>query len=224
MTQPAAPQQPTQTASQRDRQVIAGIAAVLAAGAAASVAGATIARLLAPLKIRPEASRGALAVATRVTGKGSRSTAAGPAEKVTATGQNAYRAAYILAAARRIDAAVSAANGDPAAQRAALAAALQTEARYAAQQLQAQDNRVASARAVDAVARKVPGPLLGWKAVMDSKTSAECAAANGRSFPADRPPLIGWPGAVHPHCRCVPTKPYAGARLVDDIPAASVAA
>lgn len=224
MTQPAAPQQPTQTASQRDRQVIAGIAAVLAAGAAASVAGATIARLLAPLKIRPEASRGALAVATRVTGKGSRSTAAGPAEKVTATGQNAYRAAYILAAARRIDAAVSAANGDPAAQRAALAAALQTETRYAGQQLQAQDNRTASARAVDAVSRKHPGPLLGWKAVLDERTSPDCRAASGRNFSPTRPPAIGLPGAVHNACRCRAVAPFANAKLVDDIPAASVAA
>ena len=66
--------------------------------------------------------------------------------------------------------------------------------------------------------------LVGWKAVMDSRTSAECAAANGKNFPADRPPVIGWPGAVHPHCRCVPTKPYAGAGMVDESAAVARAA
>lgn len=226
--QPATAQAPPQT-SQADRQVIAGIAAVLASSAAAGLMAATVARLLKPLQISPEAARGAFIVTMRVTRRQGRRVG-GPAERVTATGQDAYRAAYILAAARRINERLSAAGSDSDARRAALADALKAEARYAAQQQQAQDNRLSAAQAVDQAAARVgktaPGgaKLLGWHAVMDARTSAECADANGRNFPADRPPLIGWPGAVHPHCRCKPGKPFAGARLVDDIGAGRKAA
>jgi hypothetical protein len=227
VTSPTAPQQqPQQTPSQRDRQIIAGIAAILAAGVATSAAMSTLTALLAPLRINPAAARGAYQVAIRVTGKGSRSTTAGPAEKATRQAADTYRAAYILAAARRINDAVSAAGG-PAAQRAALTAAIQRETRYAGQHVHAQANREASARAVDVASARVGKAqpdgtrLLGWKAVMDDRTSAECRAANGRNFSATRPPAIGLPGAVHPHCRCKPVKAYAGAGLVDDIPASA---
>src|ERR1039458_7390589 len=42
------------------------------------------------------------------------------------------------------------------------------------------------------------GRLLGWYTVRDSKTSAECKAADRHNFYADRMPDIGWPGGVHP--------------------------
>lgn len=52
------------------------------------------------------------------------------------------------------------------------------------------------------------GDLLGWHATLDSRTSPDCRAANGTNFQADRMPAIGYPGAVHPECRCRPGKPY----------------
>lgn len=42
---------------------------------------------------------------------------------------------------------------------------------------------------------------LEWQADLDEKTSPECRAAHGHVFDArSAPPVIGWPGAVHPHC------------------------
>lgn len=51
--------------------------------------------------------------------------------------------------------------------------------------------------------------LLGWKSIIDSRTSNDCYWANGRNFNALRMPSIGYPGMVHgPSCRCRPVKPY----------------
>jgi hypothetical protein len=59
--------------------------------------------------------------------------------------------------------------------------------------------------------------LVGWHAKLDGRTSPECRAADGANFPANRPPSIGWPGAVHPSCRCRPGAPHAQGRLLDSI-------
>jgi uncharacterized protein with gpF-like domain len=58
------------------------------------------------------------------------------------------------------------------------------------------------------------GLLLGWNTVIDSHTSPECLAANGHNFRADHMPKIGYPGAVHPHCRCYAGPPRPGANLL----------
>jgi hypothetical protein len=61
------------------------------------------------------------------------------------------------------------------------------------------------------------GGILGWHAEMDARTSAECRRANGKNFLAAYAPLIGYPGAVHPRCRCYPVRPYAGAKLLPSL-------
>ena len=62
------------------------------------------------------------------------------------------------------------------------------------------------------------GLLLGWHTVIDKRTSAECYWANGQNFHADQMPAIGYPGAVHPHCRCYPGAPFPGGKLLSPSP------
>jgi hypothetical protein len=118
-----------------------------------------------------------------------------------------YRAAYLINAAQRVQHRLDAGQG--------IGAALRAEKPNLLAHLHAQANRRRAADAVDQQARK-HGTLLGWRAVMDTRTSAECAAANGRNFDVFAPPAIGWPGAVHPHCRCRPVPAFAGAGLVGE--------
>lgn len=59
------------------------------------------------------------------------------------------------------------------------------------------------------------GGLVGWEAVIDGQTTAECEDADGLNFYANDPPGIGLPGDVHAGCRCVATDPFPGAGLVD---------
>lgn len=126
----------------------------------------------------------------------------------TATGESSaleaeYRAAYVLAASRRLQGL----SGD------ALDAALRRERTYFNQHLDAMKKRKTAARDVD-LARAKYGDELGWYAKMDSRTSDECREANGRNFNATRIPGIGWPGAVHPHCRCKPGRRHATSQTV----------
>ncbi len=58
------------------------------------------------------------------------------------------------------------------------------------------------------------GDLLGWNTVKDSRTTAECYAADKRNFRASMPPAIGYPGATHPNCRCYPSAPFKGAKVL----------
>jgi hypothetical protein len=121
-----------------------------------------------------------------------------------------YRAWYIVNAARRLE-------KEPEGLTDAVKA---REVRYYRWHLYAMDNRLATAEQVDEAAQTVGTPMrsgrvmLGWKATMDGRTTNECRAANGRNFYADRPPRIGYPGMVHPHCRCRPVAPFPGAPLV----------
>lgn len=133
----------------------------------------------------------------------------GPAEREQMRLAAAYRAWYIVNAVERLERAERQGPAE-------LARAEELEARYFSLHLRAVNNRLASARAIDQAA-KWYGPRLGWKAMMDGRTTAECRAANGKNFRADREPLIGWPGSVHPHCRCVPVAPFLGAPLLPSV-------
>lgn len=121
---------------------------------------------------------------------------------------NAFRrAAYLVNAVRRLAPAV--ASDDPARiHRAQLA-----EDRYFAA-FQEAERRRNSAGAV--VAQLAAGYgldargelLLGWRARLDSRTSADCRWAHGRNFNALVMPPIGYPGMVHLECRCEPVAPW----------------
>lgn len=87
------------------------------------------------------------------------------------------------------------------------------ENRYYSQHYAASAQRLNAANKIDGL-EQLYGPVLGWYAVSDPKTTAECRAANGKNFSALYPPAIGWPGVVHTNCRCYPGAPYPGAGML----------
>lgn len=119
------------------------------------------------------------------------------------------RAQYTVNAALRI---TRHAGGDT--RQTTLLAALNAERQFFRQHVAACYRRIQAGAYVDS-ARNQHGPILGWESVRDERTSPECRAAHGKNFFALRRPLIGWPGSVHPSCRCRPTKPFRTRRLVD---------
>ena len=114
-----------------------------------------------------------------------------------------FRAAYVLAASRRIDGL----SGDD------LREALRRERGYFNQHIEAMRKRRSAASQVDLMRARY-GDELGWYAKMDSLTSAECRQANGKNFSASRIPGIGFPGAVHPNCRCRAGRKHATSQTV----------
>jgi hypothetical protein len=136
----------------------------------------------------------------------------GPATLATARQNMLRRAQFVLSSARRITATAS--------QGSSLESAAAAERTYFSQHLMALWNRAKAASQVDSAAGSY-GEVLGWYTVRDRRTSAECRHANGKNFSVLAMPLIGWPGAVHPHCRCYPGRPYIGARM---LPSAGISA
>lgn len=189
----------TQAAAPSDVQQAGALAPVVAASTAAGVAAAlvVVAGVSLPVATAVVASVGIEAVPSVV----------GPASQAVRVAERSYRAAYLVAAARRVQAAVRSGSS--------LRAALAAERPNLMAHLAAQANRRQAALAVDKAAAR-HGLLLGWRARMDSRTSAECAAADGKNFDVRRPPAIGWPGSVHPHCRCRPVAAFAGAPMVGE--------
>lgn len=106
------------------------------------------------------------------------------------------RAQYLLAAARRLSAALAGGT---------YAAALIMERRYLQMHVVVGRGRRAAARAVDAVAEKHPNRLLVWHTQQDTRVESRCAALEGRLFTVGNPPGGEYPGAVHPRCRCYAT-------------------
>lgn len=103
------------------------------------------------------------------------------------------RARYLLAAAKRLTAALLGGTFE---------AALIMEQRYLRMHVQAGRGRRAAARAVDEVAEKHPNRLLIWHTKQDSRVDSRCAALEGLLFTVGNPPGGEYPGAVHPRCRC----------------------
>lgn len=118
-----------------------------------------------------------------------------------------YRAVFLINAARRVQGRVNAGQD--------LLEAIDTEIPNWRSHLVASDRRLQAARQVR-MAALAHGRVLGWYAVMDERTTAECRAADHRNFRADLPPVIGYPGGVHPRCRCRPGPPWPSSGLVDD--------
>lgn len=181
-----------------DAEIIAIIAGALATNATAQSMAAT----LSPLTYLPHGPLlAALIIATSRPVRYQVATIpSATASAESAKMEAAFRAHYVLNAARRL-----ANGGDPTA-----------EQRFFNQHLEAVTKRRGAASAVDK-ARARYGNTLGWQAVMDNRTSPECKAANGKNFDAGRIPAIGYPGAVHPFCRCKPVKKYATSQTVYSI-------
>lgn len=200
MTQRAAPAKPQQGPSQAQ---VAALVALLAGSATATGIAAGFALVAG---IAPAVAKALLTVTDRrplsiVAG-------VGPAVRQTATGEATYRALFLLNAAARVQARIDGGMSP--------ADAVRAEMPNYRAHLAAQANRARAAVAVDRAARRF-GPVLGWRAVMDSRTSAECRRADGKNFQLTSRPLIGWPGSVHPQCRCRPVAAFAGAGWVDDV-------
>ena len=142
----------------------------------------------------------------------------GPAQRWAIRVNYLRRAQFFLAAARRVHAAIVAARSRDEPVLAAIRDALGSERRFMSQHVAACSQRVRAASAVDGMAA-VHGDLLGWRATLDDRTTAECAKASGKNFRADRPPVLSdgtaaFPGTVHSRCRCRPVAPFKGAAVL----------
>jgi hypothetical protein len=137
----------------------------------------------------------------------------GEASRQTSRMNTARRAQYVVAAAKRVLGAARDARAKGESVKDAFRDALATERRYYLMHLAAMKNRANAAAETDKAAAKY-GNLLGWKAKMDDRTSAECRIANGQNYYASSIPDIGIPGAVHPSCRCKPVRPWPGGKLL----------
>lgn len=188
---------------QSDAELIAIIAGALVVGASVQTTATTLSPLigvpvpsLLPILLIAMSKPTTYGIATLPS-----ATASSEASRLEAT----YRAQYVLAASRRVQAAVAA--GVPREE------ALAREQRYFQQHLDAVRNRRDAAAQVDKAAKRY-GSNLGWYAVLDNRTSKECREAHGRNFDITRIPAIGYPGSVHPHCRCRAGKAFVTSKTV----------
>jgi hypothetical protein len=205
MTQPA----PQQQGSQQQQAVLAA-AAVLATASTVAEAAGILGPALAGLKLRSAALHAALNVVMEH--PPDRSGFYGPATAQTARLNLIRRAQFMINSAQRFNevlARVAAGGADPR----EIFGMMAAERRYYGQHQEASWNRMRAAAQVDTAVMD-HGLLLGWYARMDKITSPECRAANHHNFRADQMPAIGFPGAVHPHCRCLPGAPFPSAPLV----------
>lgn len=205
MTQPQTTQaHQIQPPPQADPEV-AQVAGLMAAGLALGALATAIGGFLAYRGI----SRLAVLAALQMVEKGTKHQARvyGPAQRrQVASDELFYRAAYVMNSARRIQSMLS--TGTP------IRDAVDAERRYFKAHEGARRLRLAAAAEV-ADAQDKYGILLGWYLNPLLNNDPECKAANGHNFRADRRPLIGWPGTVHPNCGCYAGQPIAGAGSVD---------
>ena len=101
------------------------------------------------------------------------------------------RARYLLNAAKRLTTAAT---------RGEFTAGLRREQSYLAAHRRAGQKRAKVARAYDEVARR--HEFLKWRAVLDRRTTPDCAALHNSIWHRDNPPFPP-PGARHVHCRCI---------------------
>lgn len=217
---PAQPPPPEQPMS--DAAIVAALAALLVSAAAAAVTSTLVAAIVA-LLVRPPERRGevrvtrtaATAVARLVLQQRDRQV-----EPLGMAGRRMQRlnvqrrAQFLLAAARRVTRQIGTGRT-----REALVKALSAEQRFWRQHQEATAKRAQAAASTDSAIERhgvqtTSGTVLGWSAVNDDRTSAECRAAHGKNWVLQRPPQIGIPGTVHVHCRCKPVKPWPTKRLV----------
>lgn len=209
---PATSPAPPQT-SQSDAALVAALAAALATAVSVSYVLADAAVLLQLRKsgIQPRAMRVSLEVIMSM--PPDRQGFYGAATARTARLNLLRRVQFAVTSSRRVmqDLREARSRGIPLTQ--ALLDAAERERRYFGQHLQAIWKRSQAAAQADTAAMTY-GRLLGWHTVLDKRTSAECRHANGRNFLVDKMPLIGYPGGVHPHCRCYPGRPWPGGRML----------
>lgn len=216
MTAPAAVPPPVE--SSNADEIIAALGALLLAGATV----AAVTKLLGTLK--------GISAALVPTIFKQRKLSSLLGSKVTKPGQNAAvksqiryladqraaaaRAAYLVNAVLRLVPAH--ATKDPG----VIAAANAREDTFATAHIAAAAHREAATTAlIKAIGKRKPDGggriMLGWYA--DEHPCPVCLLADGTNFDALDPPLIGWPGHVHPHCYCEAGAPHETEVMVDDV-------
>lgn len=204
MTTPPPQQQPSQ------QQLAVAAASALAVAGTVAEAAAILGPVFIGTKVSLEALKAALEV---VMGHPpDREGFYGPATAKIARLNLMRRAQFLVASARRFSevmARVAAGAADPH----EILDLMRAERRFYGQHMMASWARMRAAAQVDSASMDY-GRLLGWYTVLDRRTSRECIAANRHNFYADQMPAIGYPGAVHPNCRCMPGPPVPGAALV----------
>jgi len=218
VTTPVPPQQQVPPGQQPPPPDTAQDAALATAIAELLLVAASAAVLIAALKLRFtltselwQGIEGAATVAMQspppVTG------VVGAASAQTSRQNLLRRAQFVLSAGKRLagDIKQARAQGEPVGR--ALLDGLARERKYYNLHTAAMWNRATAAGKVDMAAME-HGPILGWLARLDQKTSAECRKASGKNFYASAMPVIGFPGSVHPSCRCEAVAPWPGAPLL----------
>jgi hypothetical protein len=196
---------------QQAGQTVAQVATVLAGATTVAAALAMLMQLVYFQRMREMEVRSVLGI---VLGHPPEATGiSGPATERIWRLNLIRRAQYVVAASLRLHNDVTGAVSRGENPVTALLDGVERERRYYAQHLLAGWNRMNAAAGVDTMVMQV-GLLLGWNTVIDRRTSPECLAANGHNFRADHMPKIGYPGAVHPHCRCYAGPPRPGANLL----------
>lgn len=125
----------------------------------------------------------------------------------------ARRAQYVIASAERVTNAMLTARAHGGNVAEAGYGQVERERRYYRQHLDAMRNRATAAGKTDMAAAEY-GPVLGWKSILDDRTSPECRRADGWNYYAWSMPDIGYPGSVHPSCRCKPAAPWPSGKLL----------
>ena len=206
-----APQQTPPPAPLTPAQVIAAILSALGAALTAAQLVTLLAKIMAVAGIGLLALR-AVAV-LMMSWPADVLEGTGPAQRHAIRMNATRRAQFMLSACQRVQAAVVAARSQGTPVLDAIRKAMAAEQRWLAAHVHASQNRIAAASAVDGMADAY-GNLLGWNSVPDSRCTPECRNANHKNFYADRPPAIGYPGSTHPNCRCWPSAPFKGARVL----------
>lgn len=194
------------------------IAEILASTATTLLAAKAIERLLRPFGIGVEAIVGALKIANgrgtahrqrpKFKTNGLPNTGAGAdVMRAAANEELYYRAAYVVAAAHRIQRGLKATTP--------IRTVLADESTNYRRHEQARTQRRAAAERT-ARAAQIFGDVLGWYLNPALNNEAECIAASGNNFHADTMPIIGWPGAVHMFCGCYASVPHENAGWVND--------
>jgi hypothetical protein len=209
MTRPAPP--PTASQGQQDQALALAAAEALAGATTVAAAAGVLGALFAAAGIRRAALTAALSVVMGM--PPDRAGFYGPATAQVARLNLIRRAQFLIASARRMTSVLASAASHGQNPLAALAAAAGDERRWYGQHLAAGWNRQRAAAQADSAAMTW-GPVLGWYATVDSRTSLECWRADRHNFRADDMPVIGFPGMVHPHCRCMPGAPFPGAPVI----------
>jgi hypothetical protein len=215
VTAPQLDAQAAQTApgSATEPEVIAAVTALLLAGTSIVGVSSVIGRLpgltpaLVEMALR-SARVASLINEAVVTPEAGRMTPAARVKRYTSGVIAQARAAYLVRASRRL---AYAAFEDQTG--AALAKARKAEARYRANHRLISQSRRRSGYAVTrAIGRRRPDAqgriMLGWYHTRpDQPPCPQCAPYVGRNFDALRPPVVGYPGMVHPHDYCKPGPP-----------------